>query len=560
MARKRSEEGLKRYIEERNGIKYVYDSTSKMEDGKKVTVSTYLGKLDPISGELIPKKKRNNKAEREDIRKEMIAPPGKMRSKAYGNVHFLNRLQDRMNIRNDLISSFGPFGDEVLTLAFSQAIQPGAFSNTEAILDNNAVREILDVKTSLSSPRVSEITKLIGESDICMNHFFDLRLEKCGDVLAWDTTTNGTYTDRTGMAEWVSKNKDDEKLKQVKVGLATDSRGIPVLTELFPGSLSDVVLTRRFAHSLKQRGKDLLFVADNGFESAGNVLFLIDEGIRFVMPADTTCKAIKTMMTNFWNSKAKDRVFDGHSYRVEETHLVIVPDGKRLTASGDRAYTYLCEHDDQFSLSEKKVKAFVCYDSKKYSDGEQRLKLWLDSIEKQLDGRTFKNPQREFDNVAKDGAKYFDVSYDNGTIHLKRRQNAISFSDNRAGMFVMLASPEISWEQMMAAYDARRLTEQAFDAQKNGLDGRRFRTGDIRSAKGRFFVKMIALMLTCEISAQIREKKMRTTSDLVLLSTGNISVVSYGTARGLTEITKTNRELFENFSMPQPDIGNITHI
>jgi len=558
MARKRDGEGLKRRIEERNGIKYVYESTSEMRNGEKVSISTYIGKLDD-NGDLIPKQKRMTKAEREDARKEIVVPAGAIRSKAYGNVHFLNGLQDQIGIRKDLEASFGPFGDQVLALAFAQTIQPGAFSETENVLNGTAVREVLDVKTSLSSPGISEITRSIGEADACTDRFFDLRLNKCGNVVAWDTTTNGTYTERTGMAEW-GNSKDDEKLMHIKVGLATDSRGIPVLTELFPGSLSDVVLTRRFAARIKSSGKDFLFVADNGFESGINIQFLMEEGIRFAMPANVSGKAVKKLMTDFRNTETYDRVHDGHSYRVAETQLAVVEDGGRRTSDGSQAYSYLQPDDDRFVSSETKIRAFVCYDSKKYSDGEQRLKIWLDSIEKQLDGKTFRNPQKEFARVAGKAVKYFDVTYEDKTVRLKRRRNAVSFADNRAGMFVMLTSPDVTWEQMMSAYDARRLTEQAFDAQKNGLDGRRFRTGDKYVAIGRFFVKMVALIMRCEMCARIREKKLRTTAEGILLSTGNILAARCGNVRGLTEITKTNREIFDAFGISRPKDEDVTNI
>ena len=48
MARKRPDGELKRRIVERNGEKYVYTSTSHMENGRKVNEETYLGNLDTM--------------------------------------------------------------------------------------------------------------------------------------------------------------------------------------------------------------------------------------------------------------------------------------------------------------------------------------------------------------------------------------------------------------------------------------------------------------------------------------------------------------------------------
>ena len=48
------------YYIERNGIKYAYQSTSKRVPGKKspVTEKIYLGKVDPETGNIIPKENR----------------------------------------------------------------------------------------------------------------------------------------------------------------------------------------------------------------------------------------------------------------------------------------------------------------------------------------------------------------------------------------------------------------------------------------------------------------------------------------------------------------------
>ena len=48
------------YYVERNGQKYAYESVSRRVPGKKnpVTDKTYLGKVDPKTGEIIPKESK----------------------------------------------------------------------------------------------------------------------------------------------------------------------------------------------------------------------------------------------------------------------------------------------------------------------------------------------------------------------------------------------------------------------------------------------------------------------------------------------------------------------
>ena len=339
-------------------------------------------------------------------------------------------------------------------------------------------------------------------------------------------------------------------------------RGVPLLFELYPGSLSDVVLTKRFVNSIRARGKDCLFVMDNGFESAGNVLSLIEDGICFVMPADTVSKAVKRLLSEFWVcGEVCDRVHDGHAYQVWETELAIVPDLSRRSADGGPAFRYLCKFDEGFGECGVRVGAFVCFDSKKYSDEEQALKVWLDLVEREVLGREFVNPERGFFEVAGGAAKYFDVVFEGSRVLLSRKRDVLSFVADRAGLFVMLASRGVCWEVMMDAYDARCLTEQVFDACKNDLDGRRFRSGNLYSARGRFFVKLVALVLRCEVVAMLRELKLKgMTVDGILRSMGNIRLIEFGDVCGITEVTKKNRELCEAFDIAVPTAENYTHI
>ena len=552
-------DGLKRYVEERDGKLYVYESTSRTENGKKVTKTTYIGRQNPVTGEITEKKKGRTKAER---MADVVRPEGAIVSKEFGNIHFLDGIQTRIRLRDDIIASFGMFGDTVLSMALAQTVDPGAFADIEHTFGRTMIGERFGIGHDVSSPRMSDITRIIGESSECMDLFFDKRISRSGDIIAWDTTTSGTYSVRTGPAEWAPSKDNDVGLQQMKIGLATDGRGIPILFDMFPGSVSDTVLTKRFVSSVRARGRDCIFVMDNGFESAGNVLSLIDENIRFVMPADDTPKAVKKLLTEFQeHPDVMNKVHDGHAYRVWETELAIIPDTKRTAADGGPAYTYLCEYDSGSHECETKVRTFVCYSSKKYSDEEQRLMVWLDNIEKELNGRPFKRPLNKFYEVAGNAARYFDVRCDGDILHLTRKRNALSFADNRAGTFVMLSSSDVNWDIMMSVYDARRLTEQAFDVYKNELDGRRPRTGNKYVARGRLFVKFIALMMRCEIAASMRERRIAKISvDGILRSMGNIMAVRCGNIRGMTEISKTNRELYATFGIPVPTDRDVTNI
>ena len=167
--------------------------------------------------------------------------------------------------------------------------------------------------------------------------------------------------------------------------------------------------------------------------------------------------------------------------------------------------------------------------------------------------------------------KFLDFEVDeNGMMHMIRKQNAFTFADNRAGMFVMLSSTNTTWEQMMTSYDVRDWVEKAFDVYKNDLDGKRNRTGNVERARGRFFIKFIALMMRIHIQNVLREHDRNTLStrskkdsvngmtvDELLLSLNTVFAIGNTGNWRLTAISKNVREIFSTFGLEPPQSGQI---
>lgn len=149
-------------------------------------------------------------------------------------------------------------------------------------------------------------------------------------------------------------------------------------------------------------------------------------------------------------------------------------------------------------------------------------------------------------------AKYFDVAAEGRSVKLTVKNNSKTFLKNRAWLFVMLESSDVSWEAMMSAYDARRLVEQAFDYEKSA--DRRFRTEDKTTPEGREFVKFVSLMMKSEIAAAFREAKRNSkyTVDSALASLNCINAVSAGGESWLHGMNKSNRIMFEAVGSKAP--------
>lgn len=553
MVRKMGPDGPKLQIREINGRFYAYTSTSRMVDGKKKTVNECVGRYDPETGDVTPKKPRKTKAEYERIRAEMDPSIdfSKIGTRSYGGVYLMDRLQRGLMLGEHLQRSFGASAAAILTCGISMAINPGPFSSVEETFNSHYLRDIYGTGIPVGSRDMSRFTNNIGRADVCIDDFFSLRVNRCEGLVAWDTTTNGTHSDLDGMAEW-APNKDDDGLRVVKRGMATDMRGIPLMYRFYPGSLSDLATVDRLESDIVRYGRDdALFVMDRGFCSGGNIHGMLEKGRRFVIPAVTSFKAVRTLLTRFKTSKEKaSKVHGGHAYTVWKTDIGL-KEADRETVDGSVAYEMTVDGIDGHA-SAGKLTAYVCYDSKKYSDEVQSRELLIDSLQEYVRNMDEADPVKAFRKRAGKAARYFDIEADGRRVILTEKQNARTFDENRAGMFVMLCSEGVPWEIMMAAYDARRLVEQAFDTEKSS--DRRLRTGDIVTLRGRYFIQFIAQILRAEVRATLREKDCDAeyTEEGLMATLSTLNVLEYGGERGLSEITRNVRRILKLFEVEVP--------
>ncbi len=536
---------MKVCYEERNGKKYAYRCTSRREPGKKypVTVKEYLGVVDPGSGTIIPKKVKTESM-------KFTLKDGSFRIKDYGNVMVAKKVCDDIGLADDLSLSFGSADRAILCLAIGQALAPVPFMDTEITLESTYIRETVGVgEIDFSSQRMSEITRILGESAGCMEDLFTLRAKRfAGDRFLYDLTSQSTYSDLGGMAEW-GKNRDGESLRQINIGLATGSAGDPIAFEIFPGSVSDIVTLRRFAQSMNSRVPGSTLVMDRGFESAENLAMLMEEGIGFAIPSTVSSRVIKRMLTDFAPDTTRpeyDRIHDGHVYSVRERAL-----GLLRTEEG---WEYVGDDEGRFQSCTYRLRAYVCYDSKKRSDDEQELKMALQNKIAELDGKKFRDPAGTFAKRAGWTAKYLEYTLDGeGRMQVGYRNNAMAFFRNRAGMFVML-TPSMGWETVMTAYDTRNNVEAAFGIFKNELDGKRGRTGDPVRARGRLFIKFLALMIRVRMQTAVAGSGMKgLTVENMLMSAATYKIIDDRGLKVRNEKTKKVREIFRLFGVEDPD-------
>lgn len=550
------------YIE-RNGQKYAYESTSMRVPGKKnpKTIKTYLGKVDPETGKIIPKESRER--------------PKEEYAKFYGTVQALDGIQKEMELYDDLDSVFTTMAPNIMGAAMALAINPTSMDSVHYTVEGSVIKEKLKLRGTLSPSAIGELSEKVGSMLTTMDRFFMRRIARSSsEFYSLDLTSVSTYSRMHGWAQW-GHNRDDEDLKQINIAMVTDAEGIPVMFRMLPGSIADMAVMQSTVDDMKRLGCCGRLVMDRGFESADNISKLLSLDADFTIPSNAKAEPIKKLMSMAVSDMEKSSAFmfhEGRAYKTAEYELGIadIDGNKEYIIRVPRNHKGSAENNELFDVSQK-LKAFIVYDPTKAADDMNKMMSSINETELKLENTKHSDPASVYKELPPFIRRYLDYSVDdNGFMHVNRKTNAMTFADNRAGMFVMLASEGTTWEQMMQSYDVRDWVEKAFDVFKTDLGGNRNRTGNEERARGRLFIKFISLMLRIRIQNILRDHDQRVLStkekkdsvngmtvDEVILSLSTLMAIGNTGDWRLTAVTKNVREIFRLFGLEEPKSGQI---
>ena len=96
------------------------------------------------------------------------------------------------------------------------------------------------------------------------------------NTLIYDITSLSSYSQLINLLEY-GYNRDGEPLPQINMSLILDKdKGIPVMYDIFPGSISDVSTLSSTLKKIKAHGiQNYVAVMDRGFFSLSNLCELI---------------------------------------------------------------------------------------------------------------------------------------------------------------------------------------------------------------------------------------------------------------------------------------------
>jgi transposase len=285
-----------RRIKKKNGIEYWYEETPYYDKEKKQIrhKSKYLGRN--VDGQ--PVRMRSAPDEVKAKTKTKKTAPIKS-SFDYGPIFVLQSIMKELNLDRYLEALLLPSEvSMVRALAFNRIIRPTAMKNVESWYEGTTLA-LESPQIDLAGQRVSELLGRLGESNI-PDRFMSQLIEGTGtkSTLIYDITSLSSYSQLINLLEY-GYNRDGEPLPQINLSLILDKdKGIPVMYDIFPGSISDVSTLSGTLKKIKAHGiQNYVAVMDRGFFSLSNLKELMRDKISFIMAAKLQLNDLKQLMT-----------------------------------------------------------------------------------------------------------------------------------------------------------------------------------------------------------------------------------------------------------------------
>ena len=177
------------------------------------------------------------------------------------------------------------------TLDATYATRPRALTHIQSWYEGTAISED-HPDLPLSSQSLSRMLSRIGESTANLESSRKpiQQISTCS-TLVYDITSLSSYSQSISLLEY-GYNRDGLDLPQINLSLIVDmDLGIPVMYDLYPGSIADVSTLKNTVRKIKAQGvRNYTMIMDRGFFSTDNIEELVAADLSFIIPPTSTLK------------------------------------------------------------------------------------------------------------------------------------------------------------------------------------------------------------------------------------------------------------------------------
>ena len=507
-------------VKNSNGTTYIYDNTTIWDKGlKKYTYKrSCIGKITP-DGETIMYETKS------------ITPKSSIN---YGNIYFLNELGDRCGLNKILKTVFDSDYEEIKTLSHYMVCQDSSLSNCSKWLELTYSTLSYD----LTSQKISSLLKTISDDKI-LNFFKEwvkYRLEK--EYIAYDITSISSYSEIIDIVE-LGYNRDKEKLPQINMEMFFGEESLlPIFYNIYPGSIKDVkTLPNMLKYCDVLNISKIKFVMDKGFYSDSNITELIKAKKKFTIAMP-------------FKSAIATHIVDEVKEIIHKPSNIIQNNGNELIYGLTKTYDWKYQDNNQETI--KKLYLHIMYDDDKRNELETRIMTRVIKQKKELE-HFIEIHHKTPEDMSKYN-KYFKVKKNRGKFIVEILNNEIEKELAYEGYIVMISNDLKDINKVFLTYRRKDVVEKAFDNLKNDLDVKRLKVHNGLALKGKMFIAFISLILKTMIFNTIEKEKLKqdfSTNELIR-ELQKICLINYGNEKILTEISSTQKKIYESFKIKLP--------
>ena len=478
-------------LDKRSGITYVYESVSYWDREKKQGRSkrTLVGRLDPVSGEIVPtdgRGKRRGQKVLEQPAKQGPVPAVKTDRLFFGATYLLDQIGELSGVAEDLKTCFPNHYKQILSIAYYLILEDQnplfRFKKWGKLHRHPYGKEI-------SSQRSSELFQSVTEES--KMKFFRLQGKRRVEKEYWDydSTSVSSYSESLRQVRY-GKNKDGESLPQLNLALLFgEESGLPFYYRKLAGNVPDVKTIRELLRDLDILGySKIKLVMDRGYYSADNMNALFKAHLKFLCGTSTALSFAKQYIREIGGKK------DHYTYYNSQLELYVFSKTIAWDYEQERPYK------GDVIQRERRMYLHLYYNPEKSADDGKAFNRRLDKLKEELlSGR--RNPAHE-----KDCQKYFEIKETpKRGISLSVKQEAIDAASERYGFFVLVSNEVKDPVRAIQLYRMRDVVEKAFWNVKERLNLRRTLVSSESSLEGKFFVEFVALIYLSYLKKKMEE-------------------------------------------------------
>jgi transposase len=459
----------------KNGVTYVYESVGHWDKEKHQSRSerVCVGKLDPITGEIVPNRARAGAIPRTALPGPV--PTMEFERRFYGATYLFDAIGAKLGITTDLKKCFPEIHGQILSIAYYLILED---RNPLSRFPRWARNHVHPYRENIPSQRSSELFAMI-EEDAKQNFFVHQagrRLET--EFLAYDTTSISSYSKLLNQARY-GHNKEHDPLAQINLALLFgETSQLPFYYRKLPGNIPDVKTIQNLLADIAFLKLDKVqLVMDRGFYSEVNINALYHKHYKFLISVKTSLKYVKKNLDEVRGSMVLRPHYSSRYEIYYESRML------------DWQYCETKKRSKEVVKDTRRLYLHLYYNDQKATDDRVSFNKLLDGLEEELTSRK-RNPDHE-----KLYEKYYEV---NDTpvrgVSLVAKQQAIVEAEKDYGYFAMISNGIKDPLEALEIYRTKDLIEKAFGNLKERLSMRRTSVWSEENLDGKLFVQFVALI------------------------------------------------------------------